>query len=366
MNDFKYLSIKDTKIVFLENKKIADYFYKHFYKHGLELIIVTGDNSYPKDKDIRERIWHKIKTDPNIKIVAFSKKSMGYLKNAATNSITILHDLLLNDVITNKYYNNYTKNYKFNLNEISFSYLIHTILNENGMNKYIIHGKESNLMLNRNTDPFEYDKETNTSKVKWQGALIDSNLNPNECYHCSIISWDQIRQAWAIDLWKDRKDTKNMSAMSLTINQGNVNKTELEFIMRYENCSEVEAIQKLDVKTYYSYTHDMRIFNNYTPTFFGVFDGDKLIGVNSGHRTKDNEYRSRGLWVDPDYRGKKIGKILLQSTINRSVKEGCKLIWTLPRQSSMPTYSSVGFEKQSDWISEGMEYGPNCIAIKYN
>jgi GNAT superfamily N-acetyltransferase len=138
--------------------------------------------------------------------------------------------------------------------------------------------------------------------------------------------------------------------------------------MRYENCSKEEAELKLltDDDIYYSFIDDNRISKRYTPIFFGVFDGDKLIGVNSGHRTKDDEYRSRGLWVDPNYRGRKIAKILLQATINRSVKEGCKLIWTLPRQSSMPTYSSVGFEKQSDWISEGMKYGPNCIAIKYN
>jgi GNAT superfamily N-acetyltransferase len=363
---FKDLAYRDEKIVFIENKKMADYFYDKFYKHGLEYIIVTGDGSYPKDPDIKKHIWHKIKTDVNVSIVAFSKKSMQYLVNAATLNIIVLQDILENDITISNNFNDYTKHYKFNFNEILFSYLIHTLLVTNSEIKYTSGGLESNLLLNRKMDVFEYDKETNTSKVKWQGALIDSNLNPNECYHCSIISWDQIRQAWAIDLWKDRKDTKNMSAMSLTINQGNVDKTELEFIMRYENCSETEAIQKLDVKTYYSYTHDMRIFNNYTPTFFGVFDQDKLVGVNSGHRTKDNEYRSRGLWVDPDYRGKKIGKILLQSTINKGVEEGCDLIWTLPRQSSMPAYSSVGFEKQSDWISEGMEYGPNCIAIKYN
>ena len=36
---------------------------------------------------------------------------------------------------------------------------------------------------------------------------------------------------------------------------------------------------------------DMDNYHKYTPTFFGVFDGQELIGVNSGHRTKDILYR---------------------------------------------------------------------------
>ena len=370
MDDIKYISIKDTKIVFLENKKIGDYFCKHLYNHGVELIIVTGDSSYPKDKDIRERIWHKIKTDPKIKIVVFSKSSMGYLKNAATSNITVLHDLLLNDIKPNRKYNDYTINYKLDLNEISFSYLIHTILNETGGNKYTVQGKESNLLLNRDTDPFEYDKDTNTSYVKWQAALIDSNLNPNEMYTCKEISFDEIADCWGKELWKGRVDIEPTNPNTLVTNHSKLDPIEINFIMRYEECSKDEAERKLikekGNKKFFSYTHDNRIPKKYTPTFFGVFDQGKLVGVNSGHKTKDDEYRSRGLWVDPICRGKKIAKILLQACINKSIDEGCSIVWTLPRQTSMPAYKSVGFEKESDWFNEGVLYGPNCIAIHYN
>ena len=346
-------------IIFLENKVVGDYFYDNFYKHGVEYIIVTGDGSYPKDIEVKAYMWDRIKNDPNVNIIIFSKKSMQYLVNAPTSNITILHDLLENDITKDKCFNDYTENYKFNFNEISFSYIIHRLF----LKTNSVYDKKVNLLGNKNIDMFDYNKETNSSKVKWQAVLIDSSINPNESYTCREIPWDSIKRMWEVELWKGREDIKETSAMSLTINQGYIDQTELEFVMSYENCSEAEAIAKMDIKTYYGYTHDMRIFKNYIPTFFGVYDKNKLVGVNSGHRTKDKEYRSRGLWVDPDYRGKKIGKILLQSTINKSIEEGCDLVWTLPRQSSMPTYNSVGFEKQSDWINEGMMYGPNCIAI---
>jgi len=42
--------------------------------------------------------------------------------------------------------------------------------------------------------------------------------------------------------------------------------------------------------------YNMDIFN-YPVTFIGAFTEDKLIGVNSGHKTSELHYRSRGLWV---------------------------------------------------------------------
>jgi GNAT superfamily N-acetyltransferase len=202
--------------------------------------------------------------------------------------------------------------------------------------------------------------------LKWQAVLIDPSLNANLEYKCKTIKWDVIRDSWAQNLWKGRDDIINMSDMYLTINRPNIDKVELDFIMRADKCSKEEATRRIyeDCTIHYGYTHDNRIYKLYTPTFFGVYDNEKLIGVNSGHRSKKNEYRSRGLWVDPDYRGRKIGKILLQATINKAVEEGCDLIWSLPRESSMPVYNSVGFDKKSDWITKGVLYGPNCIAIK--
>jgi GNAT superfamily N-acetyltransferase len=100
-----------------------------------------------------------------------------------------------------------------------------------------------------------------------------------------------------------------------------------------------------------------------TPTFFGYVIDDFIVGVNSGHACPNqNNYRSRGLWVDPDYRGRGIGQQLLTATIEQGRKEGYDQIWSYPRQISWPTYSAVGFELTSDWASsETSEANAYCL-----
>jgi len=99
------------------------------------------------------------------------------------------------------------------------------------------------------------------------------------------------------------------------------------------------------------------------PTFFGYVIDDFIAGVNSGHACpKQNNYRSRGLWVDPNYRGRGIGQQLLLTTIEQGHKEGYKNVWSYPRQTSWPTYSAVGFTLASDWqASETSESNAYCI-----
>jgi GNAT superfamily N-acetyltransferase len=99
------------------------------------------------------------------------------------------------------------------------------------------------------------------------------------------------------------------------------------------------------------------------PTFYGYIINDKIIAVNSGHSCPNqNNYRSRGLWVDPDYRGKGIAQQLLTATIEQGQQEGYTQIWSYPRQSSWPTYRAVGFELTSAWeTSETSEANAYCV-----
>ena len=93
------------------------------------------------------------------------------------------------------------------------------------------------------------------------------------------------------------------------------------------------------------------MYNMQTPTTFLAYKiNGNIVGVNSGHATINNAYRSRGLWVDPAFRKQGIGKELLLATINQAVNENSNMIWSLPRQTSWNTYKLAGFELGSSWF----------------
>ena len=125
------------------------------------------------------------------------------------------------------------------------------------------------------------------------------------------ISASDIFPIWAKKLWPGRQEIKSHSAMCFL--QG----------------------------------HDMRNIK-YPATFFGYYVDGVLAGVNSGHGTV-NGYRSRGLWVDEQYRGRGIGRSLLLATIEQGKEEYFDMVWSLPRQPSWPVYASAGFVLASDW-----------------
>jgi len=88
---------------------------------------------------------------------------------------------------------------------------------------------------------------------------------------------------------------------------------------------------------------DMRIFD-YKPTFWGAYIDNKLVGVNSGHRTTTNHYRSRGIWVDPTYRARGIAQMLFAMTEHQAILERCEIIWSIPRKTALSSYTKFGFE----------------------
>ena len=115
----------------------------------------------------------------------------------------------------------------------------------------------------------------------------------------------------------------------------------------------------------YDRNYDMKIHEKYKPTFVAVYNiDDKIIGVNSGHRTDDKLYRSRGIWVEPLYRRKGIAGILFCEIERAAMEEQCTHIWSLPRKSALPAYEKYGFIKTSDFFDEKVEFGPNCYVKK--
>lgn len=100
----------------------------------------------------------------------------------------------------------------------------------------------------------------------------------------------------------------------------------------------------------YPEEYDMNIFN-YTPTYWGSYIDNILVGVNSGHRTSDSHYRSRGLWVHPNYRKLGIAQSLLTMTCYEAIHQGCEIIWTMPRKTALPAYTKNGYITVGDFFS---------------
>ena len=91
---------------------------------------------------------------------------------------------------------------------------------------------------------------------------------------------------------------------------------------------------------------------------------DKIVGINSGYKSCDNYYRSRGIWVDPKFRGIGFAKTLIDVAITESMFWDCKYIWAYPRKETVGVWESMGFKKQGQF--ESASYGFNCIVIKEN
>lgn len=108
---------------------------------------------------------------------------------------------------------------------------------------------------------------------------------------------------------------------------------------------------------------DKEIENN-KPTFFGAFDGKKLAGVNSGHSTNEYEYRSRGIYVFPEYRRKGISQILFKAAEIQAISESKDTLWSMPRMSSLKAYEKFGFFLVSEEFDTNVEFGPNCFVVK--
>ena len=77
---------------------------------------------------------------------------------------------------------------------------------------------------------------------------------------------------------------------------------------------------------------------------------NKIVGVNSGHKTTSNHYRSRGIWVDESYRRKGISQALFNATKDQAQKEGCTMLWSIPRKIALPAYTKFGFETVGDFL----------------
>lgn len=102
---------------------------------------------------------------------------------------------------------------------------------------------------------------------------------------------------------------------------------------------------------------------NYDPSYFIYKDNNKILGCNSGHKCQDNSYRSRGLYVFPEFRKQGIGLELLKATINQGKFENCNMIWSYPRRSSWSVYQKAGFALVGDWHECENQINAYCVKL---
>lgn len=153
----------------------------------------------------------------------------------------------------------------------------------------------------------------------------------NICVKIQKITFDEILVPWSTHLWPDRHSA-----------------IETHSAMTWPFEGDPEPI-------------DMSIFD-YEPTFWGVFINNDLVGVNSGHRTCDMHYRSRGLWVDPEHRSKGLAQLLFTVTHWQARQEKCEMVWSMPRQSALKSYIGFGFETVAGFF--GTETSDSNIYVK--
>jgi GNAT superfamily N-acetyltransferase len=106
--------------------------------------------------------------------------------------------------------------------------------------------------------------------------------------------------------------------------------------------------------------YDDQIPHKYQPSFFIALFENQIAGVISGHKTTEDHFRMRGICVLPEFRKKGISQILMKAIINEAKKNGCKLLWSTPRQGALRQYEKIGFIVRSDFTHEGFLFGPNC------
>jgi len=142
------------------------------------------------------------------------------------------------------------------------------------------------------------------------------------------ISFDESVKVWKSDLWKDRQ-------------------------------SPIKPISSM----LYLGGYDMSIYNN-DPTFFAIKNNEKIIAVNSGHMTINGYYRSRGLWVNEQYRRQGLTYILFEALYKQAKIENAKYVWSFPKDNSVGAYIKNGFHIVGDPTND-FELGPHYYVLQH-
>lgn len=109
--------------------------------------------------------------------------------------------------------------------------------------------------------------------------------------------------------------------------------------------------------------HDYKIRDLYKYRCWAAFEHNwtNVVGVMMGHKSERFCYRTRGLWVDPKHRGKRIAQRLFGMAQLQAHHEQCRWLWSYPRLSALPAYQRAGYIPYGD-AGKG-EYD-DCVRAK--
>jgi len=144
--------------------------------------------------------------------------------------------------------------------------------------------------------------------------MID--LKKHITWQIEEITYEEIYPIWADKLWPGRPRIKPWSAM--------INATEYSMqIKRYAESN----------------------FGLYGGKFFGIktTDTGQVIAINSGHQCSKTLFRSRGLFVYPEFTRRGMAQSLLAHTALFAQENGFEKIWSYPHEKAMKIYETVGY-----------------------
>lgn len=95
--------------------------------------------------------------------------------------------------------------------------------------------------------------------------------------------------------------------------------------------------------------------------FYGAFVEGLLVGVNSCYKSTPTYWmRTRGLYVEPEFRGNGIGGQLIDHGLALASEYKCSYLWGYPRCTSWPLWKSKGFKATGKITT--FDYGPHVWA----
>ena len=90
--------------------------------------------------------------------------------------------------------------------------------------------------------------------------------------------------------------------------------------------------------------HDSDIHTKYKWRGWAVKERGQIIGVMCGHKSSSREYRTRGLWVKEEMRGRGVAKLLFEAAERQARAECCRWLWSYPRLQALGAYQKAGYE----------------------